>query len=99
MSASEKTLVSITLLGKSYQFRCPQHEVSYLQRASEKLSKMMQAVHEEGGVSGHSAIALLSALNLAHEHEKELQTKIKRTPRGPLSRSSVKTSEQLELEV
>ncbi len=66
MNASGVT-VSLKLLGKEYLLACPPEERESLLTAAEDLDRRMNAVRASGRVIGSERIAVLAALDLAHE--------------------------------
>lgn len=58
---------SIELLGKIYPIRCLESELPGLQKAATYLNQQMQDVQNSGKVINLERIAIISALNIAHE--------------------------------
>ena len=67
MRADTQNTVSITLLGKSYQVGCPQEERDELIESARLLDQRMQEIKRSGSVIGLERIAIMAALNIAHE--------------------------------
>lgn len=61
---SPDTLVEI--LGKSYQIKCPESEVSSLKRAADYLETKMRTMRE-AGILSVDKVAIITALNVIHE--------------------------------
>lgn len=59
--------ISITVLGKKYNIRCPADKVSDLQESAVLLDKKMAEVRDNGKMVGVDRIAVIAALNLSHE--------------------------------
>lgn len=59
--------VSITILDKEYLISCTERERDQLYTAVDFLNKKMHEVKESGNVIGTERIAVMSALNIAHE--------------------------------
>ena len=66
MSADPKGL-QITLMGRQYRVACAPDEQEGLLKAVDYLDRKMQEVHDSGKVIGHERIAIMAALNIAHE--------------------------------
>lgn len=60
------TTVTIELMGRPLQIRCPEHEIAGLQKAAEYLDNTMRIVSESKPLSPEK-IAVLSALTLASQ--------------------------------
>jgi cell division protein ZapA len=67
MSAEPKGL-QITLMGRQYRVACADEEQEGLLKAVDFLNKRMQAVRDNGKVIGQERIAIMAALNIAHEY-------------------------------
>ncbi|WP_305909539.1 cell division protein ZapA [Methylomarinum sp. Ch1-1] len=59
--------VSITILGKEYKIACEEEEKDTLIRSAQDLDKKMRAIRDTGKVNSPDRIAVMAALNLAHE--------------------------------
>lgn len=57
----------ITLLERSYVIACPPEEQDKLERAAHYLDRAMQGIHSRGRVVDREKIAIMAALNIAHE--------------------------------
>jgi len=64
---SDTTTVSVKILDKEYQVACRQDEVDALTAAARYLDQQMRQIRESGKVFGLDRIAVMTALNLAHE--------------------------------
>ena len=62
---SEPIMVSI--LGKDYQISCPKEEQAALRASAELLNNKMLEIRGSGKVVGVDRIAVMAALNLAHD--------------------------------
>lgn len=58
---------SIEILGKSYPVRCNESEVNSLQMAAKLLNQKMSEVQESGKAINLERIAIITALNMAHQ--------------------------------
>ena len=59
--------VSINILGKEYKIACAKEEQAALLHTAEQLDKQMRKIRDTGKVSSTDRIAVLAALNLAHD--------------------------------
>ncbi|WP_019624583.1 cell division protein ZapA [Thioalkalivibrio thiocyanoxidans] len=81
MSQSEPVRVSI--LGKEYQIACPPEERADLFASASLIDERMRELRDTGRVVGAERIAVMVALNLAHEML-ECQEQLKRAEQtGP----------------
>jgi cell division protein ZapA len=65
---SEKPInATIEILGKFYQIRCPEAELESLQEAASYVNEKMSEVQESGKAINLERIAIITALNIAHE--------------------------------
>ena len=59
--------VSLTIMGKEYKIACAADEQSDLIRSAGQLDMQMRQMRDSGKVAGADRIAVMAALNLAHE--------------------------------
>jgi cell division protein ZapA len=59
--------VSVRILDKEYQVACPQNERTDLLDSAEILNAKMREIRDSGRVVGLDRIAVMAALNMAHE--------------------------------
>ena len=64
--ADPKT-VEVNLLGRSYRVACDDHEREALMQAVAYLDTKMNEIRKAGKVMGAERIAVMAALNVAHE--------------------------------
>ena len=69
MSPAEKdpSCISIRILEREYLIACPHDERSALLDAAELLNDKMREIRDSGKIVGLDRIAVMAALNLAHE--------------------------------
>jgi len=99
------TEVSIRLLDKTYQFRCPANEQESLLKAAKYLDNELRRTRS-GGVVGLERLCLMTALNVTGDYlqlaeEKEHNTQQFREKLHQLQRridEALTSAEQLELE-
>lgn len=61
------TPVSLNILGKEYKIACAQDEKEGLIQKAQELDRQMRKIRDTGKVAGTDRIAVLAALNLAHD--------------------------------
>ena len=66
MSADTKGL-QISVMGREFRVACPENEQKGLLEAVEYLDKKMHEIRDNGKVVGLERIAIMAALNIAHE--------------------------------
>jgi cell division protein ZapA len=74
----DQARVSVRIMEKEYVVACPYDERSALLDAAEFLNARMREIKDSGRVVGTDRIAVMAALNLAHEYlkGKDRETKI-----------------------
>jgi len=70
MSHQDQARVSVRIMDKEYVVACPYDERSALLDAAEFLNARMREIRDSGKVVGLDRIAVMAALNLAHEYLK-----------------------------
>ena len=66
MSADSKGL-QINVMGREFRVACPENEQTGLLEAVDYLNKKMGEIRDHGKVIGLERIAIMAALNIAHE--------------------------------
>jgi cell division protein ZapA len=66
MSADAKGL-QINVMGREFRVACPDHEQKGLLDAVDYLNKKMNEIRDAGKIVGLERIAIMAALNIAHE--------------------------------
>src|SRR5687767_4212365 len=64
---AEPKTVEVNLLGRSYRVACDDHERESLMQAVAYLDGKMNEIRKAGKVMGAERIAVMAALNVAHE--------------------------------
>ncbi|MFQ3788604.1 cell division protein ZapA [Halomonas sp. A29] len=64
---ANRTTAQVTLLGAQYVFACKPGEERKLERAARYLDRAMQGIHSQNNLLGGERVALMAALNIAHE--------------------------------
>jgi cell division protein ZapA len=69
MSAApaDRNAVTISLLGREFRVACPEGEQKQLMASVDYLNRRMKEVRDTGKVVGNERIAIMAALNIAHE--------------------------------
>ena len=70
---SEAKSLQITIMGREFRVACPEEEQAGLLEAVDYLNKKMLEIRDAGKVIGLERIAVMAALNIAHEY---LSTKL-----------------------
>ena len=66
MSAEPKAL-QVNVMGREFRVACPEDEHKELLEAVDYLNKKMDEIRDNGKVIGIERIAIMAALNIAHE--------------------------------
>ena len=71
MSADEKSrergALTVSLLGREFRVACPDGEEKQLLASADYLNRKLKEVRDTGKVVGNERIAIMAALNIAHE--------------------------------
>lgn len=67
MTDEHSKAVSINILGKEYLISCAEEERQNLLSSAEYLDSKMREIRDSGKVIGTDRIAVMAALNIAHE--------------------------------
>lgn len=89
---SEKSLVDIRLLNKEFTVLCEEEEKAALYSAASYLDKKMREMRNSSKAIGAERIAIITALNLAHEllSLRQQQAQVKTTaPQRTIENSSI----------
>jgi len=70
MTQPDQARVSVRIMKKEYVIACPYDDRSALLDAAEFLNARMREIRDSGRVVGIDRIAVMAALNLAHEYLK-----------------------------
>jgi cell division protein ZapA len=65
--AREKGALTISLLGREFRVGCPEGEEKQLLASVDYLNRKLREVRDTGKVVGNERIAIMAALNIAHE--------------------------------
>ena len=64
---SEAKTLQITIMGRDFRVACAEHEQAGLLQAVDYLNRKMLEIRDSGKVIGLERIAIMAALNIAHE--------------------------------
>ena len=64
---SEGKTLQITIMGREFRVACPENEQAGLLEAVDYLNRKMLEIREGGKIIGLERIAIMAALNIAHE--------------------------------
>jgi cell division protein ZapA len=64
---AEKGAITINILGREFRVGCPEGEEKQLLASVEYLNRKLKEVRDTGKVVGNERIAIMAALNIAHE--------------------------------
>jgi len=67
LQKSEKGALTLSLLGREFRVACPEGEEKALIASADYLAKCIKEVRDTGKVTGNERIAIMAALNIAHE--------------------------------
>jgi cell division protein ZapA len=65
--AREKGALTISLLGREFRVACSDGEEKQLLASAEYLNRKLKEIRDTGKVVGNERIAIMAALNIAHE--------------------------------
>ena len=63
----EKGALTISLMGREFRVACPEGEEKQLFASVDYLNRKLREVRDTGKVVGNERIAIMAALNIAHE--------------------------------
>ena len=64
---SEAKSLQITIMGRDFRVACPENEQASLLEAVDYLNRKMLEIRDGGKIIGLERIAIMAALNIAHE--------------------------------
>lgn len=65
--SSKPSSVNIRVLEKDYTVACPEGEETSLLSSADLVNKKIQEIRDRGSIIGSERIAVMAALNIAHE--------------------------------
>jgi cell division protein ZapA len=66
-TAERAVTLDASILGRDYKIACKEHERAELAEAVTYLDKQMREIRDHGKVTGADRIAVMAALNIAHD--------------------------------
>ncbi|MGH8670714.1 MAG: cell division protein ZapA [Burkholderiales bacterium] len=60
--------LDVTIMGREFRMACPENEQQALLASVEFLDRRMREIRDSGKVIGIERIAIMAALNIAHEY-------------------------------
>ncbi|HUO44182.1 MAG TPA: cell division protein ZapA [Burkholderiales bacterium] len=67
MSGDDSSM-QISIMGREFRIACAPEEQKSLREAVDYLNRKMQEIKDQGKVAGVDRIAIMAALNIAHEY-------------------------------
>lgn len=67
MPPTKTVSLDVTIMGREFRVSCPDNERQSLMEAASYLDRKMREIRETGKVIGVERIAIMAALNIAHE--------------------------------
>ena len=67
---AERLTVVVRILDREYDVRCAEDEVAILKASADDLDARMRAIRSASKVAGTDRVAIMAALNLAHENHR-----------------------------
>jgi len=74
-SNAPSTTLDVTILGREFKVACKENERAELVEAVTYLDRQMRDIRDRGKVTGVDRIAVMAALNIAHDLLRERRTK------------------------
>lgn len=68
MPAAKTVSLDVTIMGREFRVACPEGERQSLVEAAAYLDRKMREIRETGKVIGVERIAIMAALNIAHDY-------------------------------
>jgi cell division protein ZapA len=59
--------LEVSILDRSFRIACTEEEEAGLRQAVDYLDRKMREIRDNGKIVGHERIAIMAALNIAHE--------------------------------
>jgi cell division protein ZapA len=65
--SADPTALQVNVMGREFRVACPENEQKELLEAVDYLNRKMDEIRDNGKVIGIERIAIMAALNIAHE--------------------------------
>jgi cell division protein ZapA len=92
----DKGGLTINLLGREFRVACPEGEERSLLATVDYLNRKLKEVRDVGKVAGNERIALMTALNIAHEFLSQQKSSTGGVDTSPIKRRIVAMQETVE---
>ena len=67
---STTVTTAVRILDNEYQVRCGEDELDELETSASELDRRMRQIRDEGKIAGLASVAIMAALNVAHDNLK-----------------------------
>jgi cell division protein ZapA len=90
--------ISISILDKEYKIACPPGEQAALLESAQYLDCKMREIRDKGSIIGCERIAVIAALNIAHEllHNSQLESNLSESLTPRLKSLETRVAEALQ---
>jgi len=88
MATPHTVSLDVTIMGREFRINCPANEREGLLEAVTYLDRKMREIRDSGKVAGAERIAVMAALNIAHDYLNKPRTGDDATARACLARVS-----------
>ena len=105
MSSDKNKAVSVTILDKEYRVACTPDEEEALLASARFLDQRMREIRTSGKVIGADRVAVMAALNMAHElldqrqHQDEAADSVGKRLRGLKDKVEIALNDSAQLEL
>jgi cell division protein ZapA len=67
MSDDDQHLISVKILDRSYQIKCPPEQTQALQESASYIDQQMRKFRQNAQINNTERVAIITALNICHE--------------------------------
>ncbi len=67
MSDDDQHLISVKILDRSYQIKCPPDQTQALQESASYIDQQMRKFRQNAQINNTERVAIITALNICHE--------------------------------
>lgn len=67
MSDDDQHLISVKILDRSYQIKCPPEQTQALQESANYIDQQMRKFRQNAQINNTERVAIITALNICHE--------------------------------
>lgn len=68
MAADKQVSLDVTIMGREFRVSCPERDKQGLLQAVDYLDRKMREIRDAGKIIGLERIAIMAALNIAHDY-------------------------------